>query len=225
MAKNVVIRDVTYNSVPSVTIPLAAGGGEAVFTDTSDATLTSGSQMLAGVTSYDASGTPITGTIVSKSSSDLTASGATVTVPAGNYAEQATKTIASGTATAPSQLEINGASYHPTATQQFLVLTKQNTSITPNVTQAGYISEGTAGQCNVTIVTNVSAKAITTYTPTTSDQTISAGTFLKGAQTIKGDANLVASNIVAGKTIFGVAGSAQIPVISQDSTTKVLSIS
>lgn len=225
MAKNVVIRDVTYNSVPSVTIPLAAGGGEAVFTDTSGSTLTSGSQMLSGVTSYDASGTPITGTIASKSSSDLTANGATVTVPAGNYAEQATKTIESGTATAPQALEITNASWSSTATQSYLVVTKSSVSITPRITKAGYISEGTSGNCSVTVNTNISAKASATYTPTTSNQTISAGVFLKGAQTIKGDANLVASNIVAGKSIFGVAGSAQIPVISQDSTTKVLSIS
>ena len=41
MAKNVVIRDVEYASVPKVKIPLAAGGGEAEFLDTSDATLDS----------------------------------------------------------------------------------------------------------------------------------------------------------------------------------------
>lgn len=68
-------------------------------------------------------------------------------------------------------------------------------------------------------------KAAQTYTPTTSDQTINANQFLAGAQTIKGDANLVASNIIAGKTIFNVAGSATLPSISQNSTTKVLTIS
>ena len=49
-------------------------------------------------------------------------------------------------------------------------------------------------------------KAAATYTPTTTNQTINAGQYLKGAQTIKGDANLVASNIKNGVTIFGVAG-------------------
>lgn len=34
MAKNVIINGVTYNSVPSVQIPLAAGGGSATFVDT-----------------------------------------------------------------------------------------------------------------------------------------------------------------------------------------------
>lgn len=72
---------------------------------------------------------------------------------------------------------------------------------------------------------SMTEKSAQTYTPTTSDQTIAANQYLVGAQTIKGDANLSPANIVQGKSIFGVAGSAAVPVISQDSTTKVLSIS
>ena len=71
---------------------------------------------------------------------------------------------------------------------------------------------------------NMTEKAATTYTPGTSDQTIAADQYLTGAQTIKGDANLVAGNILSGKTIFGVAGSLTLVSVSQDSTTKVLSI-
>ncbi len=54
----------------------------------------------------------------------------------------------------------------------------------------------------------IPSKSAATYTPKTTDQTIAAGQYLTGAQTIAGDANLVAANIVKGKTIFGVAGSA-----------------
>lgn len=72
---------------------------------------------------------------------------------------------------------------------------------------------------------NVSSKAAQTYTPTTSDQTINSGLYLEGAQTIKGDVNLVSSNIISGVTIFDVPGSLSLPTISQDATTKVLSIS
>lgn len=72
---------------------------------------------------------------------------------------------------------------------------------------------------------NIASKAAETITPTTSDQTIAANQYLSGAQTIKGDANLVSSNILSGISIFGVTGNLALPSISQDSTTKVLTIS
>lgn len=130
MAKNVVIREVTYTAVPAVDIP-QSGGGTATFFDTSDSTAT-GSDVRNGKPFYGASGKSV----------------------------------------------------------------------------------GTMNE-----------KGAQTYTPTTSDQTIAANQYLTGAQTIRGDANLQAGNIVAGVSIFSVTGTAQIPVISQDSTTKVLSIS
>lgn len=222
MAKNVVIREVEYDDVPSVTIPLSSGSGNAVFTDTSDATLSSGSQMVDGVTAYGSGGVKISGSIPSKSSSDLTASGATVTVPAGNYAEQATKSVSSGAVTAPAT--ISGTSATVSTGTNTITLSK-TVSVTPSVTEAGYISSGTAGNSSVSLTASVTTQGATTYTPGTSDQTISSGTYTTGTQTIKGDANLVASNIVSGKTIFNVSGTAKIPIISQDSTTKVLSIS
>lgn len=72
---------------------------------------------------------------------------------------------------------------------------------------------------------SIQSKAAATYTPTTSDQTIAAGQYLSGAQTIKGDANLTAANIAAGVTIFGVEGALSSATVSQDGTTKILSIS
>lgn len=54
---------------------------------------------------------------------------------------------------------------------------------------------------------SITSKAAATYTPNTADQTIASGQYLSGAQTIKGDANLVAGNIKQGVSIFGVAGS------------------
>ena len=77
----------------------------------------------------------------------------------------------------------------------------------------------------MTLIANVTTKAAATITPGTSNQTIASGTYLTGTQTISGDTNLVSGNIVAGKSIFGVVGSAQIPSIVQDSTTKELTIS
>lgn len=90
---------------------------------------------------------------------------------------------------------------------------------------AGDMLSGKKAYAGGQLVTgNIQSKAAATYTPGTSDQTIQAGQYLAGAQTISGDANLVSSNILNGVTIFGVQGSLALPSISQDSTTKVLSI-
>lgn len=100
MAKNVKINNITYSEVSEISIPLATGSGTAEFFDTSDATATSGGQLLSGATAY-ANGVKLTGTIATKESTDLTASGATVTAPAGYYAEAASKSVASGSAKTP----------------------------------------------------------------------------------------------------------------------------
>lgn len=49
-----------------------------------------------------------------------------------------------------------------------------------------------------------------TITPGTSNIDIDPGKYINGPQTIKGDPNLIASNIVSGKSIFNVAGSANV---------------
>ena len=67
-------------------------------------------------------------------------------------------------------------------------------SVTVNAVSRTYVGSG------------VTKKAAATYTPKTSDQSIAASQYLSGAQTIKGDANLVAGNIKSGVSIFGVAG-------------------
>lgn len=80
-------------------------------------------------------------------------------------------------------------------------------SITPTVV-AGYVSAGTAGTVSVSgsNTSQLTAKAAATYTPTTADQTIASGQYLTGAQTIKGDANLLAENIKKDVSIFSVVG-------------------
>ena len=184
-----------------------SGGGGSSGTDTSDATLTSGDQMLDGVTAYS-NGVKYTGTIESRSSSDLTASGATVTVPAGNYAEQATKSVASGSASTPATTITVTPSISVSSGGLITASVSDSESITPTVS-AGYVSSGTAGTVTVSgsDTEQLTTLGATTYTPSTSDQTISSGTYLTGTQTISGDANLVAGNIKSGATIFGVTGS------------------
>lgn len=226
MAKNVIINGVTYSDVPEVDIP-KSGGGTAAFYDTSDATISSGAQSLNGVTSYGADGTKYTGSIATKTGSDLTASGATVTVPSGYYATSASKSVASGSATTPAttitaapELSINSSTGVITAT------VSASQAITPTVS-AGYVSAGTSGTVTASgsDTLALTTQGATTITPGTSAQTIAAGTYLTGAQTIEGDSNLQAAYIKSGVSIFGVNGSLTSVAVSQDSTTKVLSIS
>ena len=76
--------------------------------------------------------------LTTRTSSDLTASGATVTAPAGYYASNATKTIASGTAGTP------------TATKGSV--SNHSISVTPSVTNTtGYITGSTINGTAVTV--------------------------------------------------------------------------
>ena len=76
--------------------------------------------------------------------------------------------------------------------------------ITATATQAeGYVAAGTKSATY-----QLAFQAAQTITPGTTNKTIPANTYLGGVQTIKGDANLIASNIVSGKSIFGVVGTA-----------------
>ena len=108
-----------------------------------------------------------------------------------------------GSVTAPSS--ISGSSATVSTGTNTLTLTK-TVSVTPNVTTVGYISAGTAGNSSVSLTASVTTKAAATITPGTSNQTIASGTYLTGTQTIRGDSNLVASNIKDGVSIFGVTG-------------------
>ena len=75
-----------------------------------------------------------------------------------------------------------------------------------NATADKILSGYTAYVKGNTITGSIPSKGATTYTPGTSNQTIASGQYLSGAQTIKGDANLVAANIAKGKSIFGISG-------------------
>ena len=163
----------------------------------------SGYDALSSVTVNAISSTYVGSGIARKSSSDLTASGATVTVPAGYYSSQATKSVSSGSATAPAS--ISGSSATVSTGTNALTLTK-TVSVTPSVS-AGYVSAGTAGNSSVSLTASIATKAAATITPGTTNQTIASGTYLTGTQTISGDADLVAANIKQGTQIFGVTGS------------------
>ena len=83
----------------------------------------------------------------------------------------------------------------------------QSKTVTPTVSQQTVSPDaGYDGLSSVTVNAVSPVKAAQTYTPGTTNQTIAAGRWLTGAQTINGDANLVANNIKSGVTIFGVMG-------------------
>ena len=118
-------------------------------------------------------------------SSDLTASGATVTVPAGYYASQATKSVATATQATPSVSIDSAGKITATATQT-----------------AGYVSAGTK-----TSTHQLAFQPAKTITPTTASQiAVSSGYYTGGNVTVAGDSNLLAENIKSGVSIFGVSG-------------------
>ena len=151
--------------------------------DTSDATATA-DKMLKDETAY-VNGEKITGTIEIKTSNDLTTSGATVTVPAGYYNANASKSVATATQATPA-ITVNASGL-----------------ITATATQtSGYVTAGSKSATK-----QLAFQAAKTITPTTTNQTaVSSGYYTGGAITVKGDSNLVASNIKSGVSIFGVNG-------------------
>ena len=115
----------------------------------------------------------------------LIASGATVTASDGT--NSISKSVATATQATPS-ISINSSGL-----------------ITASATQtAGYVTVGTKSSTK-----QLTTQAAKTITPSTLDQVaISSGVYATGTVTVKGDSNLVAANIVKGKSIFGVAGNA-----------------
>lgn len=102
--------------------------------------------------------------------------------------------VPNGSATGPSSLSASSASVS-TGTNT-LTLTKTGVTTTPTVS-AGYVDSATASTASVALTASVTTKAATTFYPSTSDQTISSGTYLTGTQTVKGVllTNLSAGNI------------------------------
>lgn len=120
-----------------------------------------------------------------KEATDMTASGATVTAPSGYYASNATKTISTGSATPPEVMATDAAI---TTNGTSRITLSKIISLTPTVTP-GYIASGTAANRNVILTANVPVLSATTYNASPTDQTISAGTYIYGTQTIKGYSN------------------------------------
>lgn len=183
---------VTVNAVPSNT----------TITPTESAQTIGGyNYMMQGAVTVNAIPSNYVGSgITQRSSSDLTASGATVTAPSGYYASNASKAVSNGSVTAPAS--ISGSSASVSTGTNTLTLSK-TVSVTPNVTTAGYVSSGTAGNSNVSLTASVTTQGAQTLHPSTTDQTITGSKYLTGTQTFKAvtTSNLTADNIKSGVTV------------------------
>lgn len=123
-------NDYTYNAIAI---------GTSVTPTESSQTIGGANVMMAGAVTVNAIPSNYVGSgITQRTSSDLSASGATVTAPSGYYASSASKTISSGT---------EGT---PTATKG--TVSNHAVTVTPSVTNsAGYISGGTHNGTAVTV--------------------------------------------------------------------------
>ena len=137
-----------------------------------------------------------TGTTITPSTSSQTIGGA-------NYMMEGAVTVAAmpaGTVTSPSS--ISGSSATVSTGTNTLTLTK-TVSVTPNVTTAGYVSSGTAGNSSVSLTASVTTQAAQTIHPSSTQQTIASGRYLTGTQTFAPvtTTNLTADNIKSGVTV------------------------
>lgn len=220
MAKNVIINGVTYAEAPYVNIPLADSSGNAKFVDTDTANATA-ADIRDGKTAW-VGGNEITGTASTKSSTDVTVSGKTVTVPAGMYDSSVSKSVADGevtpTATVTGDVVGSTASDYPV-------------TVTPTATvSAGYVSGNKTG----TVVTKYVQTETKNATPSTSSQDVTptSGKLLTKVTVAAVDVSATAteSDVLKGKTFYAGSltrktGTASVPTVTQDSVTKVLTIS
>lgn len=162
-------------------------------TYTSDATATA-ANILSGKTAY-VKGAKVTGTIASKAAATITPTTSNQTIASGQYLSGTQTIVGDADLTAGNiKSGVNIFGVDGTFTSD------------ADATAAQILSGKTAYVKGAKVIGSITSKAAATYTPTTSNQTISAGQYLNGAQTIAGDADLVAGNIVTGKNIFNVAG-------------------
>ena len=184
----------SLNAGDTFTIPKGYHDGTGIITANGLAGQTSGTatedKMLQGYTAW-VNGAKVTGSMPNNGAlnkSGLTA-GASYTIPAGY--------TTGGTVTAASLASQTGVDSGKTAVTSNQML--QNYQAWVNGTK---------------VTGSIPSLGANTYTPGTTNQTITSGQYLSGAQTIKGDSNLIAANIVSGKKIFGVTGTAVIEVDS-----------
>ncbi len=171
--------------------------------------------LLSGETATKNSGAKVTGTYTpptfSTQSKTVTPSTTSQTVqPDSGYDGLSSVTVnamPSGSASTPATSITANPSISVSSGGLITATASASQSVTPTVS-AGYVSTGTAGTVTVSgsNTQQLTTQSAQTITPTTQNQTIASGQYLTGAQTILGDANLLAENIKKDVSIFGVTG-------------------
>lgn len=190
------------------------GGGDG--SAGSDEVTASSAQVLKGYTAIttDSNDEPMEGTIPSKAAQTYNVSASNQEISAGQYlsGKQTIRAVTTSNLTAANIRKNVRVTVGDSANASRIRDVTGSYSTVSGKTAAGaaQILSGYAAFANGSNQINgsIPLKAAATYTPGTSDQSIAKGYYLNGVQTIKGDANLVAANIVSGKKIFGVTGSA-----------------
>jgi hypothetical protein len=188
---------ISTNIKSGVNIFGVAGNTNVVDTSAGDATA---AQILSGKKAY-VDGALVTGTIASKSAQTFTPGTANQTIAAEQYLS-GTQTIA-GDANLVSTNIKAGANIFGVTGNSNVVDTSAG-----DATSAQILSGKKAYVDGALVTGTIPSKGAQTYTPGTANQTIAAGQYLSGTQTIAGDADLVASNIVESANIFNVQGTA-----------------
>lgn len=85
MSQNVIINEVTYNNLPFMSAPKANGQGDAMFWDTSGATISNAGQLRNGVKAVGADGTEYTGNMTEKAAASYQPSASDQTISANQF--------------------------------------------------------------------------------------------------------------------------------------------
>ena len=210
--KKIILEGTTYSDIGSLCVT-GESNTTVNFYEISDATV-SAADMLSGKIAYTSAGTKATGTIQTKTASNITVSGPTVTVAPGYYASQQTKDVSSGSVVVGGNIISVVPSFSIANSTGIVTVTGTQKEAPIYSLTEGYITSSNIATASDSASIDTSSntfqlttKGAATYTPGTANQTIAANRWLTGVQTIAGDSDLKAANIKKGVQIFNVTGS------------------